>query len=101
MTPTQFAKAKRGHKIKPVCNHIEDEHGLCFECNLDMVAARGGKREGAGRPYTLNPATRLINIRVTDEQHAQYMALGGSKWLKDTLAKHHAALVRSNATKTD
>ena len=72
-------------KLRPLCNHIEDEHGLCFECNLDMVSARGGKREGAGRPRTLNPPDKQIKVLVTEEQHRQFLDLGGSRWLKRLL----------------
>jgi hypothetical protein len=81
MTPAQFTRAK----LRPPCKHIEDEYGLCFECNLDMVTARGGKREGAGRPKVLNPPTKQIKVLVTEEQHQKFLDIGGSRWLKKVL----------------
>lgn len=42
---------------------------------------KGGKRDGAGRPAGTNkPATKPRAIRMTDEQHAKYVELGGAKW---------------------
>lgn len=61
---------------------IQDEHGLCFECNLDMVNAKGGKREGAGRPKVLDPPTKQIKVLVTEKQHQRFLDLGGSRWIK-------------------
>jgi hypothetical protein len=72
-------------KLRPLCNHIEDEHGLCFECNLDMVTARGGKREGAGRPIEINPANKKVQVWLTEEQHRKFIEIGGSRWLKRLL----------------
>jgi len=45
----------------------------------------GGKRPGAGRPPSPNPAVKRIAVKVTPEQHKRFHHLGGSKWLKDLL----------------
>ena len=46
---------------------------------------KGGKREGAGRPSSPNPANKRIAVKVTPAQHKVFLALGGSKWLKSLL----------------
>ena len=81
MTPAQFTRAK----LRPLCNHIEDEHGLCFECNADMVTARGGKREGAGRPIEINPANKMVTAKLTQAQYKTWVELGAGRWLKRLL----------------
>lgn len=43
---------------------------------------KGGKREGAGRPPTANPARHTVKTRLTDEQYIKWQELGGSKWIK-------------------
>ena len=44
---------------------------------------KGGKRDGAGRPAgTAKPEAKPRAIRMTDEQHAKYLELGGSRWIK-------------------
>jgi hypothetical protein len=45
----------------------------------------GGKREGAGRPKSDNPASKLITFKATPEQHATWNELGGSRWVKRLL----------------
>jgi hypothetical protein len=42
----------------------------------------GGKREGAGRPPSDNPARHTVKVRLTDEQYVRWQELGGSKWVK-------------------
>jgi hypothetical protein len=42
----------------------------------------GGKREGAGRPPSTDPATKLVTVKMTPRQHEQFLLLGGSRWLK-------------------
>lgn len=76
---------------------IQDEHGLCFECSRPMlpsvvisameVTMRGGKRDGAGRPKAADPVSKQIKIMVTEEQHRQFLELGGSRWFKRVLAE--------------
>lgn len=51
------------------------------------VAKQGGIRIGAGRPNLTN-ATSTITIRVTSEQKAKFLALGGAEWLRKTLSKN-------------
>ena len=46
---------------------------------------KGGKREGAGRPQTDTPARHIVKARLTDEQYAKWLDLGGSRWLKRML----------------
>ena len=43
---------------------------------------KGGKQPGAGRPPTDNPARHIVKARLTDEQYAKWLELGGSRWLK-------------------
>lgn len=43
---------------------------------------KGGKRPGAGRPPSANPATKLATIKFTTTQHARFLELGGSRWVK-------------------
>jgi len=40
-----------------------------------------------GRPTIANPATMRITAKVTPEQHAAWMRLGSSVWLKMMLRK--------------
>jgi hypothetical protein len=42
----------------------------------------GGKREGAGRPPSPNPANVNVHIKMTAQQHRQFLDLGGSRWVK-------------------
>ena len=47
---------------------------------------KGGKRQGAGRPLgSTKPEARPRAIRMTDAEHAMYMQLGGSRWVKRLL----------------
>ncbi len=46
---------------------------------------QGGHREGAGRPPEENPATKLATIKMTPEQHAKFLEVGGSRFLKRML----------------
>ena len=43
---------------------------------------KGGKQPGAGRPPTDNPAIHIVKARLTDEQYAKWLELGGSRWAK-------------------
>jgi hypothetical protein len=47
-----------------------------------MVSGKGGKREGAGRPIEINPATKLATVKMTPTQHKEFLELGGSRWVK-------------------
>lgn len=47
--------------------------------------ARGGKREGAGRPST--GLTERLNIRCTPEEKAKLDKLGGSEWIRAQIQK--------------
>jgi len=48
---------------------------------------KGGKREGAGRPQSPDPASKRIAVKVTPEQHNRFIELGASKWLKALLTR--------------
>lgn len=43
---------------------------------------KGGKQPGAGRPVSTDPARHIVKARLTDAQHARWLALGSSRWLK-------------------
>jgi hypothetical protein len=45
----------------------------------------GGKRDGAGRPPSANPATKLVTVKMTPAQHQKFLEIGGSRWLKRML----------------
>lgn len=45
----------------------------------------GGKREGAGRPPSTDPANKLVTVKMTERQHQKFLAIGGSRWLKRML----------------
>lgn len=53
---------------------------------------KGGKREGAGRPVSTDPANNSVKARLTDQQHAKWKELGGSRWLKRMLDEQVTAL---------
>ena len=57
-----------------------DEYGN--EIEDDGYRDPGG---GNGRTPSANPASKSISIRVTPVQHEKFIALGGSKWFKETL----------------
>lgn len=43
---------------------------------------KGGTRPGAGRKPAADPATKLAVIKMTPTQHAKFLELGGSRWVK-------------------
>jgi hypothetical protein len=43
---------------------------------------KGGKQPGAGRPPSDNPARHIVKARLTDEQYAKWLEMGGSRWVK-------------------
>ena len=53
-----------------------------------MKAEATGK---AGRPKSTNPANKPILVRLTQEQHRQYLEIGGARWLKRLLNDAMAA----------
>lgn len=46
---------------------------------------KGGKQPGAGRPPASDPATKLAVVKMTPTQHAKFLELGGSRWVKRLL----------------
>jgi len=44
--------------------------------------SKGGKRPGAGRPPAADPATKMVQVKMTPRQHAKFLELGGSRWVK-------------------
>jgi len=43
---------------------------------------KGGKREGVGRPPADNPAIHIVKARLNDQQYANWVNLGASRWVK-------------------
>lgn len=43
---------------------------------------KGGKQPGAGRKPATDPATKLATMKLTPSQHAKFLELGGSRWVK-------------------
>jgi hypothetical protein len=54
---------------------------------MTQMTPKGGKREGAGRKPSPNPATKLATIKMTPRQHARFIELGGSRWVKSLIDK--------------
>ena len=52
----------------------------------------GGKREGAGRKPSADPASKMATIRLTPTQHAKFLELGGSRWVKLQVPRHLGGL---------
>ena len=48
-------------------------------------AQKGGKQPGAGRPKAT--PTMPVSIRMTNAQHAAYIAKGGARWIKRLLTE--------------
>lgn len=55
---------------------------------------KGGKREGAGRPTSSNPATKLVTIKMTPQEHQAFLERGGSRWVKRMLATQGEAKMK-------
>ncbi len=55
----------------------------------NTLSGRGGTRTGAGRPKEENTAKRR-SIRLTDEDYANFLKLGGAKWLREMIRNCHA-----------
>ena len=52
----------------------------------EIKRGRGGAREGAGRkPDSIKRS--YVKVRLSVDEHAKLMKLGGSKWLVEHLAK--------------
>jgi hypothetical protein len=45
----------------------------------------GGKREGAGRPRSPDPANILVTIKLTQSQHKLWKKVGAGPWVKSLL----------------
>lgn len=43
---------------------------------------KGGRQPGAGRPPAPDPAIKLVTVKMTVKQHAKFLELGGSRWIK-------------------
>jgi len=62
---------------------------------------KGGRQPGAGRPPASDPATKLATVKMTPTQHAKFMELGGSRWVKrliDTALGRLAAVDKAAST---
>lgn len=51
-----------------------------------IVARKPAKRK-PGRPLSDNPATKTAIVKLTPAQHAKFIALGASRWVKRLLAE--------------
>ena len=60
----------------------------------------GGTRPGAGRKPSEAPKSKTLNIRLTEAEHKQLLALGGSKWVRDSLGLESRPMVRVVSTKS-
>ena len=58
---------------------------------------KGGKREGAGRKPSVDPASKMTTMRLTPTQHAKYRELGGSRWVKRLIDGLGITPIRTNA----
>ncbi len=58
---------------------------------------KGGKREGAGRKPSADPASKMTTMRLTPTQHAKYLELGGSRWVKRLIDGVGITPIRTNA----
>jgi hypothetical protein len=47
----------------------------------------GGKQQGAGRKPSPDKADKLATIKMTKKQHAKFLELGGSRWVKRMIAE--------------
>ena len=54
---------------------------------MNKGGARGGVREGAGRPKNTSKAEKKVNltIRLTLDQKAKLVQLGGAAWVREAL----------------
>ena len=62
------------------------------------IKGQGGAGRGQGRKPSPNPATKLATIKMTPEQHTQFIELGGSRWVKgliDADIENRATLQRA------
>lgn len=53
---------------------------------MNEKIAKGGKREGAGRPKA-EPTTPVM-IRLTEAQRLKFLELGGARWMKRLIDGH-------------
>lgn len=51
-----------------------------------LLPKQGGKRPGSGQPRLAAKLSRPRSISLDDDTHAQFMALGGTKFLRKTIA---------------
>jgi hypothetical protein len=59
---------------------------------------KGGKREGAGRPSSPDPARHTVKARLTDVQYAKWQELGGSKWVKRMIEEQSKNILQKRLT---
>lgn len=59
---------------------------------------KGGKQPGAGRPPAADPATKMATIKMTPSQHAKFLELGGSRWVKRLIDAAFGKLVAVDKT---
>ena len=59
----------------------------------------GGIRKGAGRKPSPTPRSKTLNIRLTDAEHKQILALGGSSWVRSMLDMETRPAIHIGETK--
>lgn len=47
----------------------------------------GGKREGAGRPLLKSTKSKIITLRLNEQQAIKLVALGGTQWVREKIEK--------------
>jgi len=54
-------------------------------------AMKGGKREGAGRKPSADPANQPVLLKLTKSEKAAWEALGATRWLRPYLRNQSKA----------
>ena len=72
-------REEESHQPKPLPIRKLKFDALGNELEDDGYRNPGG---GSGRPLSTNRASKFLSIRATPDQHKQFLALGGCKWIK-------------------
>ena len=81
-------------------NQWYDEDGDTYARYRDKprYVGRGGYRGGGRKPTEAAGYTATIWARVSDEDKAMFLALGGSDWLRKAIRDAYAAKGGTNVT---
>ncbi len=60
-----------------------------------LIPQNGGYRAGSGRKREAATTAEGLSVRLTDEQYAHYLELGGTTWLRAQLRKLEDAVERT------